>query len=56
MTLRFDAPCAPRGQYPGNTRYTSCTQLKETKIMAVLTLVPQPSSLDKCTGSRFSLW
>jgi hypothetical protein len=38
MTLRFDAPCAPRGQYPGNTRYTSCTQLKETKIMAVLTL------------------
>jgi hypothetical protein len=38
MTLRFDAPCAPRGRYPGNTRYTSCTQLKETRIMAALTL------------------
>jgi hypothetical protein len=38
MTLRFDAPRAPRGRYTGSTRYTSCTQLKEIKIMAALTL------------------
>jgi hypothetical protein len=38
MTLRFDAPRAPRGRYTGNTRYTSCTQLEEIKIMAALTL------------------
>jgi hypothetical protein len=38
MTPRFGAPCAPRRRYTGNTRYTSCPQLKETKIMAALTL------------------
>jgi hypothetical protein len=38
MTPRLDAPCAPRGRYTGNTRYTSCPQLKETKIMTALTL------------------
>jgi hypothetical protein len=38
MMPRFDAPCGPRGRYTGNTLYTSYTQLKETKIMAVLTL------------------
>jgi hypothetical protein len=30
---------APQGRYPGNPWYTSCTQLKEIKIMAALTLV-----------------
>ena len=38
MTPRFDASCAPRGRYTGNPRYTSCTQLKEARIMAALTL------------------
>jgi hypothetical protein len=38
MTPRLDAPCAPRARYTGNTGYTSCPQLKETKIMTALTL------------------
>jgi hypothetical protein len=38
MTPRFGESCVPRGRYTGNTLYTSCRQLKETKIMAALTV------------------
>jgi hypothetical protein len=38
MTPRLEAPCAPPGRGTGNTRYTSCPQHMETKIMTALTL------------------